>query len=75
MPIYEYVCQSCKKPFEQLERKMSGEHKATCPACGSNKTARSLSVFAVAADTAKPSPSSVPGVCGHCGGEPGSCSM
>ena len=35
MPIYEYACQSCNKKFDQLVRRMSGEHEAKCPECGS----------------------------------------
>jgi putative FmdB family regulatory protein len=75
MPIYEYTCKTCDAKFEQLQRTMSGDVKAKCPECGSTKTARALSVFAVAADSAKSAPSTAPGMCGRCGGAPGSCSM
>ena len=74
MPIYEYTCQSCKVKFEQLQRTMNSDSKAKCPECGSIKTARAMSVFAVAADTASKS-SAAPSTCGRCGGAPGSCSM
>ena len=78
MPIYEYTCESCSNKFEQLVRTMSGEPKAKCPECGSTKTARSLSVFAVGAEGAR-SKSSASGadvpMCGRCGGPPGSCQM
>jgi putative FmdB family regulatory protein len=73
MPIYEYTCESCKTHFEQLHRTMSGDTKTKCPHCGSAKTVRSLSLFAVAGESAKSS-SSTPPPCGHCGGPPGSCS-
>ena len=85
MPIYEYTCKSCDAKFEQLQRTMNdnGEAKVKCPACGSSRTARALSVFAVgatvrAAGGAKSSAgtgaaaSSAPGMCGRCGG-PGPC--
>jgi len=75
MPIYEYTCQKCNAKFEQLQRTMSGDVKAKCPQCGSSKTARSLSVFAVASDTAKSNAASAAPTCGRCGGPPGSCSM
>jgi hypothetical protein len=38
------------------------------------KTVRSLSVFAVASDTAKSAQSDAAPICGRCGGAPGSCS-
>ena len=75
MPIYEYTCESCKAKFEQLIRTMGGETKVKCPECGSPKTARTLSVFAVS--SAAPNRSGAPSspTCGRCGGAPGSCGM
>ena len=32
MPIYEYVCNECKKPFEKLVMKSSVQ--VSCPQCG-----------------------------------------
>ena len=79
MPIYEYICKSCDAKFEQLQRTMSaaddtGGGAAKCPSCGSTKTARALSVFAVGAESAGKSsaPAAAPGMCGRCGG-PGPC--
>ena len=73
MPIYEYTCSSCKTRFEQLVRSMKAADEAQkCPKCGSDKTARSLSVFAVS--TTAPGSSEAP-TCGRCGGAPGSCAM
>ena len=76
MPIYEYTCGGCSATFDQLQRTMSAADDAprpACPTCGSTATRRSLSVFAVAADTAG-SGSDAPagGMCG-CGRVPGSC--
>jgi len=34
MPIYEYVCKDCEKPFEAL---VYGSEKASCPHCGSQE--------------------------------------
>jgi putative FmdB family regulatory protein len=75
VPIYEYTCKNCDAKFEELQRTMSSEAKVKCPECGSAKTARALSVFAVGSESAS-SRSSVdtPG-CGRCGGAPGSCQM
>jgi len=76
MPIYEYSCQACNKKFDQLVRTMTGEHKPVCPECGSPKTARTLSLFAVGGEsTGKSSASSDAPMCGRCGGMPGSCGM
>jgi putative FmdB family regulatory protein len=75
VPIYEYTCQGCETKFEKLVRTMSSKDDAQtipCPKCGSTKTARSFSVFAVGAEQAKSSPA--PGMCGRCGG-PGPCAM
>jgi len=73
MPIYEYTCQKCNKKFEQLVRSMSDNSKFKCPGCGSEKTAKTLSVFAVGAEGAKSSGDAP--MCGRCGGAPGSCAM
>ncbi|HXE54629.1 MAG TPA: zinc ribbon domain-containing protein [Tepidisphaeraceae bacterium] len=74
MPIYEYTCQQCNTKFEQLVRTMSGSEKFKCPSCGSTKTARALSVFAVGVEGTKSSPASEAPMCGRCGG-PGPCAM
>lgn len=52
MPVYEYTCKSCNKSFEKLLRTMSDE-VVPCPSCGSKKTERQLSVFAVSAESSK----------------------
>ena len=74
MPIYEYTCQKCNSKFEQLVRSMGAEAKFACPECGSQKTARTLSVFAVGAESGKSQNAAAP-TCGRCGGAPGSCAM
>src|SRR4051794_19272511 len=53
MPIYEYTCQACNKKFDHLARTMTstdGQDKVPCPECGSKKTDRAMSVFAVGAE-------------------------
>ena len=72
MPLYEFVCQHCKKPFESLVR--SRDWKGTaCPHCGSKKLTKKLSVFAASVSqssasqpAACPMNPSRPG-CGCCG--------
>ena len=44
MPIYEYVCDDCKKPFEKLV--MSQSEKITCPKCGGRHHTMQFSVIA-----------------------------
>ena len=75
MPIYEYTCKSCQKTFDHLARTMSSDSAVKCPECGSPKTERALSVFAVGgpAEQKSAAPSAGPG-CGRCGG-PGPCAM
>ncbi|MGE5610931.1 MAG: FmdB family zinc ribbon protein [Bacillota bacterium] len=68
MPIYEYTCQSCKSKFEKLVRSMADEAKVICPSCGSKKTEKALSVFAVTEKASKPAS------CAHCCGD-GPCPM
>lgn len=73
MPLYEYTCGKCHEKFEELVRSMSGGERCKCPKCGSDQTARALSVFAVGADSGKStSMPAGPGMCGRCG-EPGPC--
>lgn len=74
MPIYEYACKKCNAKFDQLVRTMNGDAAAVkCPQCGSTQTTRALSVFAVAADTAKSSPSGGEAPMCGCGRRQGSC--
>ena len=79
MPVYEYTCQSCNTKFDRLVRTMSaadGESRPKCPGCGSDRTARAMSVFAVSSEGAKgPSAGGDAPMCGRCGGPPGSCAM
>ena len=51
MPIYEYLCAKCDKPFEELV--FSSETAVKCPRCHSGRVEKLLSVFA-------PPPSSAP---------------
>jgi putative FmdB family regulatory protein len=74
MPIYEYQCKTCGERFEKLVRSMGDSSPVACAKCGSEQTARTLSVFAVGAEgAAKSAPSGGP-MCGRCGG-PGPCAM
>ncbi len=80
MPIYEYHCDACDKVFDHLAKSMAdSKDHVPCPNCGSKKTGRKLSVFAV--NTAGPKTSAATssghvhsGMCG-CGKRRGSCGM
>lgn len=74
MPIYDYTCSDCKKPFEHLARRMD-EPAPPCPTCGGKKTTKALSAFAVGSTAAKSTPLPVGGGgCCPCGKTAGSCS-
>ncbi|MBI1872716.1 MAG: zinc ribbon domain-containing protein [Acidobacteria bacterium] len=72
MPVFEYVCKSCSRQFEQLVR--HGDHPA-CPDCGGEELEKLFSVFAAAVGGSRSGPA--PGPCGTCGDPrgPGACSM
>ena len=67
MPIYEYVCKQCHKPFEKLVRKQS--EAIQCPGCGSN---RSTLQFSVTAAPAKSGNGTTPSA-GGCACTPATC--
>ena len=76
MPTYEFRCRKCDARFEELVRSMTGAPEVKCPKCGSKQTVRELSVFAVGAAAPKSSGGGAgPGMCGRCGGLPGSCGL
>ncbi len=49
MPVYEFFCRACKKPFEVIESVEAYDPKRVeCPECGGKKVERRWStVFAV----------------------------
>ena len=51
MPLYEYRCPSCDRRFELLRELGDHSADATCPACGSARSVRQLSTFAVSHST------------------------
>ena len=65
MPIYEYRCGSCGRPFERYVASTTGT--AACPACGSGDVKRTLSMFAVKSDGGTVA-SSMPAGGSCCGG-------
>jgi putative FmdB family regulatory protein len=46
MPIFEYICNQCKRPFEAL---VMGSQTAACPNCGSGDLEQKFSAYSVGA--------------------------
>jgi putative FmdB family regulatory protein len=46
MPIYEFICNECKDEFEELVRSISAIAEVSCPACGSPRVEKKVSLFA-----------------------------
>ncbi len=44
MPLYEYQCLNCGNVFDKLSPRP--EESARCPACGSERVERRISLFA-----------------------------
>jgi putative FmdB family regulatory protein len=76
MPVYEFICVRCSKPFEEL---VLGPEEIRCPACSSLKVEKRYSTFATSntmrSDGSALSNEMPPGSCGTCGDPrgPGSC--
>ena len=75
MPIFEYICRDCERPFERIVPRY--DSKTECAHCHSENIEKQLSVFAVsgssdgAADFAADNAG-----CGRCGAaQPGMCGM
>ncbi|MBL8157183.1 MAG: zinc ribbon domain-containing protein [Anaerolineae bacterium] len=52
MPLFEYDCPGCGRPFEKLVRSASQADAVLCPACGNPHVKRKLSTFAVKGSSA-----------------------
>ncbi len=46
MPLYEYLCDSCRVKFTVLVRSWKENYTVICPRCGNPKTERTISSFA-----------------------------
>ncbi len=49
MPIFEYECLECEEHFEHLQRATGPD--ASCPACGTGRVERAISLCAVSSDS------------------------
>ncbi len=75
MPIYEYMCHSCDKEFEELV--FNDKDKVKCPACGSADTSKLMSCCRFRTEGASRGPVTAPrssgrSACASCSG--GNCS-
>lgn len=52
MPLYEYVCEDCRSPFEKLVARWGDA--VQCPGCGSDSVEKQLSTFAVSSSSSGP---------------------
>lgn len=74
MPMYEYVCSSCARQFEEI---VTANSVPRCPTCDTAHVERVLfSRVAVGKSGGEPAQASAAG-CGRCGDPrgPGACSM
>ena len=46
MPLYGFICDDCTEDFEELVMSSSKVDTVVCPACGSSKVQRQLSLVA-----------------------------
>ncbi|HEX9618125.1 MAG TPA: zinc ribbon domain-containing protein [Anaerolineales bacterium] len=46
MPIFEFICQECGRPFEELVRSAGVVAEVVCPDCGSPQVKKKISTFA-----------------------------
>lgn len=46
MPIYEFDCQDCGEPFEELVFSSAAMARLECPSCGSKQVKKKLSTIA-----------------------------
>ncbi len=46
MPIFEFECQTCGTPFEELLRSSSAISGVVCPDCGSPQVRKKMSTIA-----------------------------
>jgi putative FmdB family regulatory protein len=66
MPIYEFQCDACGEPFEELFRSARERRRPHCPGCGSGNVHKKLSTFAMTGDGEDGASGGASGGCGSC---------
>lgn len=51
MPIYEFVCNECKRTFEKFVMSHGDIREVRCPKCGANEVQKVLSTFSCGCGT------------------------
>ncbi len=46
MPLFEFICENCGRPFEELVRSSNATEDVLCPFCGSPQVKKKISRFA-----------------------------
>ena len=72
MPLYEYICNTCRNSFEKLRQFSQIDEPAPCPDCGSDSE-RQLSVFMSFSTDSSGQTSAIAGGGGCCGGGGAAC--
>jgi putative FmdB family regulatory protein len=70
MPLYEYTCADCERPFELLVASPALADAVTCRYCGSRSVRRLISAFA-SRSSREPATAVAPRAGGCCGGSCG----
>jgi putative FmdB family regulatory protein len=47
MPVYEFICDRCKRKFDVLFRSLNDRPKVMCPKCKGDDVRKAFSVFGV----------------------------
>ena len=68
MPLYEYYCLDCRNMFNTLRSMQQADAPIRCRSCESEKTRRTLSLFAAHTTTASGERQAVSGGGCGCGG-------
>jgi len=45
MPVYDYICNDCHKPFEKVLTLSEHDEPVTCPKCGSKNVEQEVASF------------------------------
>ncbi len=73
MPIYEYVCETCRHEFDLLRPMSQAGAPAACDSCGGKRTKRKLSVFNAQSGGKSVAGTNAPSCSGCAGGSCGTC--
>jgi putative FmdB family regulatory protein len=74
MPIYEYVCEKCRREFSLLRPMSEADSLTACEECGHARAKRKLSLFSARTGEGTAVAGTSGGSCSGCaGGSCGSC--